>query len=232
MEFHYIPEGDLTKAIYYGRQCVRTPYFSFLDDDDEYIISGFKRRFNLMESDKTIDVSVANGYRSFGNGERVQIFKELSSNEECPLAGLTRGNWLASCGGMYREKSVSKDYFSEISKYFEWTWLAVRLSLDFSISFSDEPAFVVNDTAGSLSKSISYELQEVDFLLRVIRELAVPEFFRLHLRRKLAAKHIGFANRALVEGRRKAALHHYMDCLRVGKPGIPYMPWVRKLMLP
>ena len=232
IDFHYIPEGDLTKAIYFGRQCVRTPYFSFLDDDDEYTSSAFVNRFKQMELDQGVDVAVANGYRASVTGVRHLIFKDFTRNAECPLSGLTRGNWLASCGGMYRSRTVREDYFVDISKYFEWTWLAIRLSLECSVSFFDEPAFVVNDTADSLSKSASYELKEVDFLLRVLNEVPVPGFFKRHLRRKLAAKHIGFANRALANGQRVAALRHYVNCLMVGRAGLPYLLWARKVLLP
>ena len=231
----YLTEGDLTRAIARGRQAVRGRYFCFLDDDDEYLPGTLSTRLRLMDRHPLIDVLVTNGYRrqcdDSGRETETLMFSGLTDNAENPLMGLTRANWLASCGGLFRSATVGPEYFNGIQKYFEWSWLAIRLSLTRNIRFRDIPTFVVNDTPDSLSKSLAYLTRELDFLLRVLNELDTPKPFRRHLHRKLAAKHISFANAALTQGFRGKALRHYLACLGSGRAGLAYALWVRKLIL-
>lgn len=228
----YLPEGDLTKAIARGRQAVSGRYYCFLDDDDEYLPGSLTHRLAYLDNNPALDVLVSNGYRHNANtGEQNLMFDRLESNRDDPLMGLVRGNWLASCGGLFRTDTVESSYFLDIQKYFEWTWLAICLSLSRNIGFLDVPAFIVNDTPGSLSKSTAYLNREVDFLQRVLREVDIPASFRRHLHRKLAAKYIGFANNSLAEGHKREALSYYLSCLGSGRAGLAYCLWARKLFL-
>lgn len=229
ISLHYVPLGSLPNAVYEGRKCVSSRYFAFLDDDDEYLPGALVERISAMRVGA--DVVASNGYRVSASGNRNLIFTAFSENEAAPLLGLAKGNWLASCGGLYRTASVCENYFSDIPKYFEWTWLAIRLSLDKKIVFLDMPTFVVNDTSGSLSKTDAYDLEEFDFIYRVMRELPVPEDFKRSLKKKLAGKYIGFANRYLSNGQRLKALRYYFRCIGVGREGLPYVPWPRKLLM-
>jgi hypothetical protein len=58
-----------------------------------------------------------------------------------PLRALKVQNWLASCGGLYRSRSVSIEYFDEEATYFEWTLLAYKLASKLKMAFVDVPAY-------------------------------------------------------------------------------------------
>ena len=55
--------GSLPLAILAGRRAVQTPYFCFLDDDDEYLPHAIDLRLAPMRSNEKLDFVVSNGYR-------------------------------------------------------------------------------------------------------------------------------------------------------------------------
>lgn len=64
IEVLQITEGSLTKAHLIGRKHVSTEYFSFLDDDDEYLVGALDIRLALFLNDCTLDVVVTNGFQT------------------------------------------------------------------------------------------------------------------------------------------------------------------------
>jgi len=231
LRFFYLTEGDQVRAIARGREAVRGRYFCVLDDDDELVAGTLKLRFERLESAPEADVVVANGYRrNARTGELSLMLESIGDNAGDPLEGLKHSNWLASCGGLFRTESVGAGYFLDMPGFFEWTWLAVRLSLEKCVIFFEQPVFIINDTPGSLSKTSAYMEHEVELIRLILSELPVPKTFRRHLLRKLAAKHIGFANAALSKGYKCRAFRHYIDCLLSGGSGLMYLLWARKLI--
>jgi len=225
----YLPVGDLTKAIAKGREAVTGRYFCFLDDDDQLLPDTLKLRVSLLDKSPDVDVLISNGYRGDKVDEEAVMFRHFRSSAANPLKGLTQGNWLASCGGLFRTETVGIDYFADVQKYFEWTWVAIQMSLDKKLIFDETRVFIQSDTPGSLSKSYAYVVGEIDFIHRVLTVLPVPKEYRGHLLGKLAAKHIGFANTALADERKREALLHYFNCLKTGRAGLAYLPWLRKI---
>src|SRR5262245_24830754 len=67
IEVVQVAEGSLTRAHLTGRQQVLTPYFSFLDDDDEYLPGALDLRRRALEQDPDADLVVTNGYH-YGEG--------------------------------------------------------------------------------------------------------------------------------------------------------------------
>ena len=155
--------ADLALAIEHGRSLVNTKYFSFLDDDDEYIQNTLISRINRLEEDDSIDVLVTNGY-DISNGVQELRVKDSAAINHDPLKALMNYNWLASCGGTFRSATVSKEYFKKPVKYYEWTTIAFRVSGELNVVFVDIPTYCVNDSTVSLSKSSDYIVASEDIL--------------------------------------------------------------------
>ena len=101
VEVIQIAEGSLTKAHLAGRQNISTEYFSFLDDDDEYLAGALDTRLALMCNNCAADVVVTNGYSNQAGNDRLTYsrFANISAN---PLYELFQENWLHSCNHLFR----------------------------------------------------------------------------------------------------------------------------------
>ena len=138
--------------LFEGRKAVQSPYFCFLDDDDEYLAGAIDRRVEVM-IDGRLDVVASNGYRH-SNGTDVPAFERLGEVQQDPLKALMTENWLASCGGLFRTESVGPEFFEDMHYPMEWTWLAFRLAVaQMRIGVIDEPTYRIFDSPVSASKS-------------------------------------------------------------------------------
>jgi glycosyltransferase involved in cell wall biosynthesis len=157
VELHRLPEPSLPKAIAFGRSVVRTDFFGFLDDDDELLPGAIDQRLKIHLSKPDCDLVVSNGIRRTAFGDQT-LLTQLELVPADPLTSLFRENWLPSCGGLFRTATIAQGYFEDYHEYAEWTWLAYRLALDGKrVETLNRPTFVVNDTPGSLSKSVAYD---------------------------------------------------------------------------
>lgn len=164
-----IQEGSLTLAHSVGRRNVATEFFSFLDDDDEYLPEATDRRLVIIDSDSQIDLVVSNGFINT-NGLDSVLYSRMQNVPHDPLHELFRENWLHNCNALFRTSSISLDYFENPHKLMEWTWLAFKLALDGKkIGISDHPAFRYNDTPGSLSKSIAFAESRIKLYERMLK---------------------------------------------------------------
>ncbi|MBC7820654.1 MAG: oligosaccharide flippase family protein, partial [Planctomycetaceae bacterium] len=149
-------EGSLPKAMHRGRVAVRTPYFAFLDDDDEYLIGGLDVRLEALQARPDASLVTSNGYKR-RHGREALMLRNLSNVAADPLGAFLLENWLPSCGALYRTSRVSAEYFADIQKYFEWTQLAFRLvSNGHVVAVVDEPTFRIHESEVSESKSTEY----------------------------------------------------------------------------
>ena len=57
LEVHYLAEANVAAAQRFGRSLVETPYFAFLDDDDEYLPNALRLRLQPMLEDERIDLA-------------------------------------------------------------------------------------------------------------------------------------------------------------------------------
>lgn len=148
--------GSLPLAILAGRREVQTPYFCFLDDDDEYLPHAIDLRLAPMRSNEKLDFVVTNGYRCIDGNDTV-CFSGLDHVASSPFEALFKENWLASCGSLFRSDRVGAEYFEDPHAFVEWTWLAFKLCMDKKlIGVVDAPTFRVHDTPASASKSTDY----------------------------------------------------------------------------
>lgn len=226
--FKYLPTPSLPDALIRGRELVSTPYFSTLDDDDEYLPGATDIKVAALEAQPDADVVVTNGYRHC-NDEDVQAYKDILRVPHTPLKCLLEANWLNSGNALYRTTSIGIDYFTDYCKLREWTWLAFRMATSGKrIIAIDAPTFRIYDTPDSLSKSESYLDVSVTIYNRMLCQDLPQEITHIIQRRMAAAWH-DMSSQSLKKGNRMKALKCHFHSLSL-PGGLQYLPYSRKLL--
>lgn len=205
VHFHYVAQPSAPNAVLQGRRLVSTPYFSALDDDDEYLAGGLDVRLKALESSPDADLVITNGYRHVeGNDDR--FYETLDGVDRDPLANLFTRNWLASCNNLFRSTTVGVEFFEDYHPYIEWTWLAYRLGLaQKKVKVVDRATFRNHDTPLSLSKSKAYGETLLALYGRMLSAGPEPAVRQL-IRKRIGAAWHGDSVRALRRGERLRAL--------------------------
>lgn len=148
----YLEKGSYPGAVWHGRTLVKSEYFAYLDDDDEYLPGALATRVAPMRGDPRVDFVATNGYLNDGTGD-VIAYAPSPRLEADPLMELLRKNWMQPCGHLFRSASVPIDYFDAETKYYEWTLLAFKLCQSLRMRFLDVPTYRKHDSPESLYKS-------------------------------------------------------------------------------
>lgn len=222
-----LDEGNLPKAINFGRRCVDTDYFCFLDDDDEYLPDALAIRCQILDENRDIDVVVTNGL--VRDAEKSwKLLPDKLSLDWSPIEELFRRNWLASCGGLYRSSTVDAEYFRIDSKYYEWTMTAFLLSLDRSVKYLNKSTFVINKTDDSLSASLQY-LEAYPNVLQLMRQHSSKRWVNAEIKRRLARSYhalsVAYQHR---RNRREAWRYHLHSLMSIY--GLRYFPYTARLV--
>jgi hypothetical protein len=223
----YQAPGSLPNAIRYGRSRVRTEFFGFLDDDDEYLPGAIGIRLAPFLADSSIDVVVTKGVDHVEGEDRARA-ASMAGEATDPLRSLLSGNWLSSCGGLFRTARVPLDYFDGVTRYFEWTLTAYKLAATRRIRFLDQATFRVHPSPGSLSRSKAY-LEAEPSALSAVLALGLPIDVRRALRRKLGRAHHGLASMYLADGLTGLAMKHHLRSI-LAPGGLAYLPYSRKFL--
>ena len=224
-----IAEGSATRAQLAGRKAVATAFFSFLDDDDEYLPGALDLRLDLLRAHPQADVAVTNGYLTHGGSDEL-LYSRLDKVGADPLAELFQQNWLASCNNLMRSASVTVAHFEAALPYMEWTWLAFRLALEGKRPVvSNVPTFRYHNTPGSLSKSASYLSSRVALYEHMLA-LAPPAAIRTTLKRRLCSAWHEISVAEQQDGRRRAALHAHLMSMSRHWSGLKFLPFSRHLL--
>jgi glycosyltransferase involved in cell wall biosynthesis len=128
VHFEYVAQPSAPNAVLRGRELVRTPFFSTLDDDDEYLDGALDIRLAAIESAPDVDVVVTNGYLHCA-GTDARYYDDLAQVPHDPLASLFASNWLHNCNTLFRSATIGREYFADFHPFVEWTWLAFRLAM-------------------------------------------------------------------------------------------------------
>ncbi len=228
IRFEYDPKPSLPNAIFRGRQLVTSDFFSFLDDDDEYLDGAINDRLSIIGCHPEMDLVVSNGYINNGVDDRL-FCENLIEVQHDPLMNLFNANWLASCGALYRSSSFNPEFFEDSHPYAEWTWFAYKLGLDGKkIAVLDKPTFRINDTPGSLSKSSAYREAYFELFERMLERNPPREIGNI-IKRKLGAAHHDRSDSDLHSGRYFSALSNHFKSLCL-PGGISYLPYTRKFL--
>lgn len=163
--------ANLPAALRTGRELVRSPYFAELDDDDELLPGALAARVEAMEAHPDVDVVVTQGYID-DCGRRELDIVDLERFQADPLRSMLDHNWLAPCAGLFRTATIGPEYFVDVPRYLEWTYLGVRFALERRILFLNHATWVYRaGTPRSLSKQAEYVRQQAASLNRL---LALP----------------------------------------------------------
>jgi hypothetical protein len=230
VELLSLDEGNLVKALAAGAAAVQTDYFSVLDDDDILLPHACGERVRYMEAHPEADALVTPGNKQFVDGRTERIPARFNPSD--PLASLFESNWLTPCGGIYRRSRVGSEYFADMPRYLEWTFLAFRLIRERRVHFCvDDPVphFTMFETVGSESQKLEYMLAMPGNISRM-QDRSLP----LHIQR-LVADHLAralheAANRCMASARMRDAWRFHFRSLRQSH-GIRFLPFTRHLML-
>jgi glycosyltransferase involved in cell wall biosynthesis len=224
----YVDSPSAPGAILRGRELVQTPYFSMLDDDDEYLPGATDKKLAALQADAQADFLVANAYICLNGVDRM-LYKRLEEVSADPLASLMLFNWLHNGNALYRSASVGADFFRDYHPYAEWTWLAFKLVTGAKrVATLDMPVFRYHDTVGSLSKSGLYMQALLPLLQRMLDSTPPPHIARMIQRKRSAAYHDASVQ-AVRDGRRSEAWKHHLHSL-VLNGGLRYISYTRHLL--
>ncbi len=223
-----IVDGSLCKAHLSGRRDVKTEFYSFLDDDDEYLPAALDVRLSIMRKDKTVDLVVTNGYQCGSGADRL-LYTRLANVSDNPLKELFQENWLHNCNHLFRSSSVPISYYEDPHPYMEWTWLAFRLAIaKKTIGVTNVPTFRYHDTPGSLSKSPLFCQSGIDLYGRMLSSKPGREIERVILR-KLSNGWHEISVLELGRGNRTKALAAHVRSLTCHWSGFKYLPYTTQL---
>jgi hypothetical protein len=184
IRFAYFREASPGRAMRIGREAVTAPFFAFLDDDDEFLPNALSARLEVMQIDAGLDVVVTTGFFE-KNGELNIHIPNIAEDQDDPLFAITKRCWLSSCGGLFRSRSVTADYFDGTTDYQELTLLAFKLVVaGLKIRFLNQPTYIVHDTPGSLSKSHAH-VEASELVIGEMLSYRMPA----HVRRSLQEKY-------------------------------------------
>lgn len=220
-------EPDLTAALRAGVKAVDTPFFSALDDDDEYLPGGMTERVRPLIDDPSIDVVVTNGYSRCADVETIDYpnFAELIRE---PFDGLMKGAWLQPCNATYRTATIDNAMFDGMPKQLEWTYLALQIVGHRNIRFINTPTYRMHrNTPLAMTLSRSY-VMGMPSAIRACLLLDLPPRIKKALRRKLANSLHVASERARNEGNTVVAWRNHLNSLFVAD-GFRYLPYTLHL---
>lgn len=218
--------ASLVAALHKGRTEVRSPFFSFLDDDDEYLPKSLANRVESLQSNSDCAMVVSQGYREM-DGQRTASAYNLPRAKVDPYGELASNNWMTSCGALFRTNLVPAETFAKIPSHHEWTYLAYKLLGMGPFCVLNEPSYVIHDTPNSLSKTSAYSEAHATVLREVLKLSLPPSAIRTAKERLSRAEH-DLASNALAQGLRgKAVSHHLRSLLLPG--GLRYVTFTRHL---
>lgn len=170
-----IDRPGLPFALRFGRSLVRSRYFGVLDDDDALLPQALAERTAVLDAEPDTDAVVSWGVVADLAGERSEAplpDPPLALMDQAdPLRALLHGNWLHSCGGLFRTATIDEGFFDPEMYHLEWTSVALRIALDRRVRFlqNDTPHFVKYEGTGSLSRSRAYRLGIEQSLAKLLR---------------------------------------------------------------
>ena len=229
LSVYYLPEGNVSKARYYGIVRGKHDCFAFLDDDDELLPNTLRHRLEVLNADGEAAVAVANGY-IFDGGDNLHIdndfYREILKSPE--LSFLEK-NWFTTPSALYNKNRLDIKLFDMEFKYFELTYIFFKLIENrHKLVFDNSVAYRYHeDTATSASKSEAYSLAYPD-MVKLILGMHLSAAAKRILKRKYLVSLNSLSNYFLGKGEIGKALYFHIKCLLNG--GFNYIFYTRKLL--
>lgn len=224
-----LSEGNVSKARYRGLQASTGEFFSFLDDDDEFLPGAMVHRFGLFGDG--VDCVVTNGWERTNEDRPLVTDRVASLANQAPDHAFLIQNWFASPGSMFRKSSLDISIFNIEHKFFEWSLLFFRLlSASKTIRYDNAITYRKwEDNPTSASRTMKYKLANADFLGELCEMNLRPEIIA-ELRKKYQTALNSKSLLHLSLGQRLEAWRAHLQCVKAG--GWRYLPFTRKLLLP
>ena len=224
----YDPLPSQANAVLIARKLVDTPYFSTLDDDDEYLEGATDIKLNALHEVSDADMIVTNGYHNKNNSDMI-MYKNYSEASNDPLRYLFKFNWLHNCNALYKTDRISIDFFEDPFLNIEWTWLAYKIALyKKKILFLDRTTFRYYDTPMSASKTVAYMEGHMPLYERML-ELNPPQNIVTLIRERMSMDWHCRSDRALQAGQHGEALTCHLRSLFL-PGGLRYLLYSRRLI--
>jgi len=224
----YIEKRDGAVATAVGRSLVSGSFFSFIDDDDEFLPNALRSRIAYLIEDPTLDCLATNGYY-FTQGTRRHVFPDVRMfHDDYVLPLLCGKNWMASNGATFRTSTVGSEYFANVSKHCHWTLVAYRIALNKNVRFVPEMTFNVYDTPGSSSKGPGYVQGVADMFAQMLRE-SPPQRYLPYIKREYIRSLHCACSYARMNGDWKTAWRFYRATL-AQRAGWKYLPYAALLL--
>ncbi|HKQ13736.1 MAG TPA: glycosyltransferase family 2 protein [Steroidobacteraceae bacterium] len=210
-----------------GRSHVATPYFCFLDDDDELLPGSIAARLAHVRAHPDVDVVVARGYRCI-DGVDQPDGATFPANDSELLVSLLRHNWFASPAALFATERVGGEFFDGETKYYEWTLMAFRLAAaGRRFGFVEDYGYRLHESPVSLSKESGSTLA-VPEVLHALQRLSSSTAVRKELERRLTHAYHDCSTLELSRGNRRLAWRHHLSSLK-GPGGLRYLSYTRHL---
>ncbi len=203
-----------------------TPYFAFLDDDDELLPDSNKNRLDALKKNSGCIFSISRGYRML-NGKRIPSASNIADAQKEPYEELEKNNWFTSCGAVFRNTKSVIDSFNELPDYHEWTYLAYKLVSLGNFCVVDTPCYIIHESPISLSKRYDYSVAHTVAFMKAL-QLNIPPAVKKSVKRRLARAEHDVATIALKNRQWRTAFTHHIRSL-VLPGGLQYLPFTRHL---
>lgn len=182
-----IVEAGISIARLHGRRNVETPYFLFLDDDDELCPTALEEMlatFDASDPDTGLVIADAyNDYRLCNYG-----FKPSPAAIELdPMSTLLDQNWLIAQSTLFKSARAPAHLFDLDTKSNECTMIAFNIALEkIKVRVNEKVLAIIHDKPDSESKTEHFITQESEVVKWMLSK-NIPVEVRKKLHRKLAA---------------------------------------------
>ena len=168
IRYIHLEEANLPRALSAGRELVDTHYFAELDDDDILLPHALISRHESLSRSENIDAVVSNGF-FHNNGKNVISHPNITACQNDPLDSVLKYVWLNPGAALFRTATIKAEMFAEMPQYLEWTYMALRLSLEKRVLFIDNPSFIHHlDLPFSIWRSETCILNQPQALERIL----------------------------------------------------------------
>lgn len=225
-------EGNFAKALAFGVRAVKTPFYSFLDDDDELLPHACRRRAEFMAANSHVDLLVTPGRKKTLSGHDLVVPEYRTLDHSDLIGSLIGSNWLASCGGVFRKSTICDAQFCAVPNYLEWTFLALQIARNHNVHIMHEdepPHFVVHETNVSESNSVAYHLA-MPANVALLKDASHSPHWVKQVSKRLAEVCHAASDCALKNGMLAEAWKNHLKSLGYWS-GIKYLPFTRHLIL-
>ena len=223
-----LAKTDKAQATAVGRARVQSPFFTYLDDDDELLPQSLRLRARFLCAHPRVDCFVTNG-EYVSTAERRRVFRDINVYARDPLGAIVGGaNWLASCGGTFRTATVSQRFFDDTTRHCEFRVIAFRVASELTLAFSDEQTFRLWDLPDSqhrLPTHVDLEYQIYEVMARWNKDPALTGKLK---RARIASFHKACALHRLAGDFPRAWANHWKS---LASPyGLKYLPYTALLL--